>query len=144
MKKLLYILLAMVMTCIAIPTLAAEITSGEDAGLIITERFVKLSEAKAGISINNKTATCTGLAKAQDSSFKINITMRLQQKSGTSWNTISTWTGTGSGLTGARLNKTKNSLSSGTYRTSLYVSVFDCNNKFVESTTVNSASSIVK
>ena len=52
MKKLLYILLAMVMTCIAIPTLAAEITSGEDAGLIITERFVKLSEAKAGISIN--------------------------------------------------------------------------------------------
>ena len=142
-KKIIALILSALMLCIATPALAADIEQIANPQ-IATVKFVQLNSAYTNIRISGGAATCSGYAKAKSNSYTVKATLRLQKQSGTSWTTISSWSGSGKGITGVTFSKTKSGLSTGQYRTSLYVSVYNSNNKFIESTTVNSDSNIVK
>lgn len=129
----------MVMVLILFSFYGPSVLAKENSANIITKpliepRFQVLTIVDTALSINSNTATCFGMAKTSSDNYNINISMNLQKKSGISWNTIGSWSGTGTGIEGAKLNKTKSNLSNGTYRVTLYVSVYDNNGKFIEST----------
>lgn len=138
MKKCFVIVLSMLLLFSSVGATSADSINTEES--IILDRFIGLYKANATLSINNGTANCTGVARAKTSSFSLVATLSLQKRSGVSWSTIASWSGSGSGITGVILNKTKSGLPSGTYRCKLYVNVYGSNGTYIESTTVYSQS----
>lgn len=136
MKKCFAIVLTILLLISSIGVTSADVTDTEEN--IILDRYIGLFKAYTTLSIASGTANCSGVGKAKTSNYTLSLTLSLQKKSGTSWNTIISWSGTGSGINGIVLNKTKSGLSSGTYRCKAYVRVYDSNGVFVESTTVYS------
>ena len=136
MKKCFAIVLTILLLISSIGVTSADGIDSEEN--IILDRYIGLFKTYATLSMSSGTASCTGVAKAKTSNYSLSLTLSLQKKSGTSWNTIISWSGTGSGISGIILNKTKSGLSSGTYRCKAYVRVYDSNGLFVESTTVYS------
>lgn len=104
----------------------------------IEERYIGLRRVTSQLAISNNTANCKATAYAINSSYSLYVTMSLQKQTGANWNTVISWSGSGSGFAGVVLNKTKSGLSSGTYRCKAYVRVYDSNGTFVESTTIYS------
>ncbi len=138
MKKAIVILLALLLIIPPFSLSVAEENQFENWNGLIEERFIALSQASASLSISNNTAKCKAIAYANSSEYHLYVTLSLQKMSGNTWNSIASWNGTGSGVTGVILSKTKSGLSSGTYRCKAYVRVYDSNGAFVESTTVYS------
>lgn len=136
MKKCFAIVLTILLLISSIGVTSADGIYTEES--IFLDRYIGLYRAYATLSIASGTASCTGVAKAKTSNYSLSLILSLQKKSGTSWNTIISWSGTGSGISGIVLNKTKSGLSSGTYRCKAYVRMYDSNGVFVESTTVYS------
>ena len=137
MKKMISVIMVFILCgfiCSKISVSASNIVE-EPQKPVIIENFIALWTASASISINGSTATCLGAAKAQSNAYSILITMHLQKKSGSSWVSISTWTGSGSGITGASLSKTKSGIGSGNYRTCLIATAYDSSGRYIETTT---------
>lgn len=138
MKKCFAIVLTILLLISSIGVTSADVTDTEEN--IILDRYIGLFKAYTTLSIASGTASCTGVAKAKSSNYSLSLTLSLQKKSGISWNNVTSWIGTGSGISGVVLNRTKSGLTSGTYRCVVYVQVYDSNGAFVESTTVYSQS----
>lgn len=81
----------------------------------ITPFYTYISIIGAGLNIVGSTAYCSGDV-ATSSSYDVSISMTLSRKSGSIWITIKSWSGSGSGLTGASLNKPYTLSVSGEYR----------------------------
>lgn len=140
MKKAIILLISLLMVLSSISFSVAEEHRYESPEELTAERFIGLSRASASMSISNNTAKCKATAYASSSEYYLYVTLSLQKKSGNSWKTIASWNGSGSGITGVILSKTKSGLVSGTYRCKAYVRVYDSNGSYVESTTVYSQS----
>ena len=139
MKKLVSIVFSVILLIsIITPAYAEELdTPVEDP---IIEEYQGIRYITSDISISGSSATCYGVVDGR-SSYSYNMTVYLQKLSGSNWNSIASWSATGSGNLGVSLTKTKSGLTSGTYRCKVYVSVYDSNGQFVESATVCSRSS---
>ena len=105
MKKCFAIVLTILLLISSIGVTSADGIDSEEN--IILDRYIGLFKTYATLSISSGTASCTGVAKAKTSNYSLSLTLSLQKKSGTSWNTIISWSGTGSGISGIILNKTK-------------------------------------
>lgn len=140
MKKVIILLLSLLMVLSSISFSVAEEHRYESPEELTAERFIGLSRASASMSISNNTAKCKATAYANSSEYYLYVALSLQKKSGNTWSTIANWNGSGSGITGVILSKTKSGLVSGTYRCKAYVRVYDSNGSYVESTTVYSQS----
>ena len=106
----------------------------------ILERFIGLLQATAAISASGNTAKCQGVARAKSNEYSLQVTMTLQRKSFIVWKSVTSWNGTGIGYVGVTLSESESGVSAGTYRTKLYVEVYDSGGNYVESTTVYSKS----
>lgn len=106
----------------------------------ILVKFIGLSQATVAISASGNTAKCQGVARAKSNEYSLQVTMTLQRKSVLIWKSVTSWNGTGIGYIGVTLSESKSGLSVGTYRTKLYVQVYDSDGNYVESTTVYSKS----
>lgn len=140
MKKITILLLSFLLVFSSVSFSDAEESQHESSGTLIEERFIGLSRASASLNISSNTAKCKATAYANSSEYYLYVTLSLQKKNGNTWNTIASWNGSGSGITGVVLSKTKSGLVSGTYRCKAYVRVYDSNGSYVESTTVYSQS----
>ncbi len=138
MKKAIVILLALLLIIPPFSLSVAEENQFENWNGLMEERFIALSQASASLSISNNTAKCKAFAYANSSEYHLYVTLSLQKMNGNTWSTIASWIGSGSGITGVVLNKSRSGLSSGTYRCKAYVRVYDSHGAFVESTTVYS------
>ena len=81
---------------------------------VVQPRYVNTINIAADLVINGNTAHCYSSA-TKKKVCRINIKMRLQRKSGSSWITVCTWTGTSD--TGTKsMDKTFTLSTHGTYR----------------------------
>ncbi len=113
MSKLLAMVLAVLVGLSTIPVAFADSMAPEGT---ITVQYVQINAIKATLSISSSgLAQCNGVIKPKSSGDSSSITITLQRKSGTSWVYVASWSGTGSGISGASASGSK-SISSGTYR----------------------------
>ncbi len=139
MKKLISIVvITILLFSIIVPTYAEELEPPVDDPIF--EEFQGMRTVTASLEISGSIATCHSKLTGK-SSYSYFLTMSLQRQNGSSWSTVISWTGSGTGINGIDIIKTKSGLSSGTYRCKVYVSVYDSNDQFIESTTVYSRSS---
>ena len=103
--------------------------------------YVDLTRLSASLNISGTTASCSGTAKTLISTDTIKMSMYLQKQTSTGWSNVASWYKEGTRL--ISLDKTKGSLSPGTYRVHLYVVVYDTNGGFVESANAYSKSKTV-
>lgn len=86
----------------------------------ISPKYVNTDVVTAYLSISSKgVATCSGAVYPSSGKYDSSITVSLQKKNGSSWNTQKSWTGSGSGLTGCTASGTY-TVSRGTYRVYVY------------------------
>lgn len=117
-------------------------------GLLVTQAcaadeimplYESTGKAEAELSMSGTEAECYGKITAA-SGNSVSITMKLQQrKSGGSWTTIATWTGSSSSGRTASLSKTKTVESGCDYRVYVKGTVKDSSGKVVESPSKYSA-----
>lgn len=138
MKKVTILLLSFMFIFSSVSFSVAEESQREISGNLIEERFIGLSRASTSLNISTNTAKCKATAYASSSEYYLYVTLSLQKKNGNTWNTIASWNGSGSGITGVILSKTKSGLVSGTYRCKAYVRVYDSDSAFIESTIIYS------
>ena len=89
----------------------------------IIEEYSYTSSVNSTISISGRSATCKSTILGNSYVTKIIITQTLQRKSGTSWSNITSWSKTYS-ANYAIFTNSRNSLSSGTYRTHTVAKVY--------------------
>lgn len=91
--------LVMVMTMMVTPALAAQpkgvISSG--SGMIITPFWTNTASAQANISSSNQILKPSTYISAKSSSTKISGTLYLEKKSGSSWQSVTSWSISGTG-----------------------------------------------
>lgn len=139
MKKVVSLLLVVMILVFSVPAFAADANALAPQDPVIEPNYVGLMSVTSGLSITNGTATCKGSAKAKYTNYSLNLTMQLQKKNGSTWSPVSQWTGTGTGVLGVSLNKTKSGLTSGSYRVKVTVKVYNGSGSLVESPTIYSA-----
>lgn len=139
MKKVVSLLLVLIIFSFAMPVFAVDANASAPQDPIIEPNYVGLQSVTSGLSITNGTATCKGSAKAKYTNYSLNLTMQLQKKNGTTWSNVSQWTGSGTGVLGVSLNKTRSGLTSGSYRVKVTVKVYNGSGSLVESPTIYSA-----
>ena len=92
-----------------------------EAGSEIQPRYDLTDTVAAGLSISSSgVATCKGRIAPTYDDCTSSVTVRLQRKSGNSWVTVKTWTGSGTGTHGSTAGGTYTLTTHGTYR--VYVS----------------------
>lgn len=120
-KKLLSVVLSVIMICscsvCANTVFAAESPDEEQ----IMPLYNQIDSYVASISISGVTATCGVSVNAQSRSY-IKIVMELQKKSGSSYSTIETWTGSTTS-TGYSMSKSKTINRLSTYRLKATITV---------------------
>lgn len=120
-KKLLSVVLSVIMICscsvCANTVFAAE---SPDEGQIMP-LYEEIQSYVASISISGVTATCGVSVNAQSRSY-IKIVMELQKKSGSSYSTVETWTGSTTS-TGYSMSKSKTINRLNTYRLKATITV---------------------
>lgn len=105
---------------------------------VIIEEYAYTRSATSSISISSKNATCSCYVDGiSGKATKITVTLELQKKNGTSWNSIYARGKTVNGRT-ASYSYTYNSLSKGTYRTKVTAKVYS--SKKYETVTTYSSS----
>ena len=132
MKKTFTILLAlMLLLSYATAAYADEVSMPAEDPVI--EEYLDLKRVSAELQISGTTATCSGAATSKYNSDSIHMTMYLQKRGDNNqWSSIASWSATST--LKVSLNQTKSGLSGGTYRVRVFVSVYDANRTFVEST----------
>lgn len=139
MKKVIILVLALMFILASFTTSYAEGSDMTTYDLNI--RYVDLTRLSASLNISGTTASCSGTAKTLISTDTIKMSMYLQKQTSTGWSNVASWYKEGTRL--ISLDKTKGSLSPGTYRVHLYVVVYDTNGGFVESANAYSKSKTV-
>ena len=90
------------------------------AELKVIPKYVNTSAVTANLSISSKgVASCSGKVTPSTGSFNSTISVNLQQKNGSNWKTLKTWTGSATGLVSATASGT-HTVSRGTYRVYVY------------------------
>lgn len=137
MKKIVSVLICLLMLFTVTSAFAADIDS--DQVEEIQPMYVALKNVSATLYIANGTAQCTGSATALSNDYTINMTMKLQVDNNDYWETIGTWTGSGVGLAGISLYRTKSGLvpANKDYRVHVVATVYK-NSKLVENAVVDS------
>lgn len=139
MKRVVSSLLIVMILAFSMPALAAETNALTPQDPVIEPNYVGLQTVTAGLSISNGVATCKGSAKARYTNYSLDLTMQLQKKTGTTWSKVSEWTGSGVGVLGVSLNKTKSGLTSGSYRVKVTVKVYNASGSLIETPTIYSS-----
>ena len=98
-------------------------------------RYAYISMIARGLTISSSgQASCTANVELYPG-YKADVTMNLQKQVGeSSWSTVKTWTGSGSGALGIDLYGTY-WVSKGTYVVEVIVEVKDSNNRVIETQT---------
>ena len=104
---------------------------------ITGERYSYTNTISSRIGVSGKTATCKSIIVAVSSVTKIVVTQKLQKKVSGEWTNVKTWSKTFNSFTATYTNS-KDSLSSGTYRTRTVAKVYKNSN--YESVSANSSS----
>lgn len=111
-KRLLSMLLCSLILCMTFSTIIYASTNNNSE--TVQPRWTTLSTVNASLTITDSNAYCKTTVTT-GSRCTITATMKLQKKSGSSWVTVKTWTG--SATDAVRLSLGKNyTISSGTYR----------------------------
>lgn len=120
-KKLLSVVLSVIMICscsvCANTVFAAESPDEEQ----IMPLYEDIQSYSAAITISGVTANCSVRVNAQSRSY-IKIVMELQKKSGSSYSTVETWTGSTTS-TGYSMSKSKTINRLSTYRLKATITV---------------------
>lgn len=97
MRKMLAFLLAVLLTAGLSGAAVAEMSTYEVPQ--IQPRYSHTDSVKATLSIDSSgNASCIGSVKATSGSSKVSVTVRLKKLENGSWNTIATWSNSGSGF----------------------------------------------
>lgn len=135
MKRLLLVMLSL----LALTCFEASSVRAEESQIAITLFYQYTDSINASFAIDaNGKATCSGTVVPSASSYTCSIRVRLQQKSGSVWNTIASWSSSGAGYAGASAGGTKNLTSSYTYRVYVSATVKDSLGNVIESPTKQS------
>lgn len=119
-KKILPILLSLaVIFAVAVPA------SANDNNDLVSPYYLYTSSVTCQLLINNKTATCKSILEGSSTVSKIDGTHYLEKKDGKAWETVTgcTWSNT-TNTDYLKLENTKGSLSSGTYRVRAVFTVY--------------------
>jgi len=101
---------------------AVQMDQGKSA--IIMPRYTYLNSISPGLSISGGKASISGSLSGLSSVTKIEYTVSLQAKSGSSWSNLQSWSGSASG-TRTTYSYTSGSVSSGkTHRTKTVATVY--------------------
>lgn len=137
-KRIVCILLAM--CCFAGSCVVGAVdlpTRKENVTTYATSRYKKLAMISAGLDISKSGyATCTSdatLARGYD----VELTIDLLEFDNGKWNSIKSWTTTGSGILGASLDKSY-WVAKGTYKVKATAVVTDANGNYIETATLDS------
>lgn len=120
-KKLLSVVLSVIMICsCSVCANTAFAAESPDEGQIMP-LYEDIQSYSAAITISGVTANCSVSVNAQSSSY-IKIVMELQKKSGSSYSTVETWTGSKTG-TYYTMSKSKTINRLNTYRLKATITV---------------------
>ena len=134
-RKLPLMLSLLLMLSLFVP--AAHATN--DERMVIQPKYAGISRLSAVFSISAAgKSSCGSEVKLSNSTYSVELTMELQQKNGNSWETIKTWTTSGSGT--VSLDKSWYVTSGSTYRIHTTAAVYNSAGRLVEAPTVDSAS----
>lgn len=101
-------------------------------------RYTNISSLSADLSITSSGLSSPyGRVKLSNSTDTVKLTVELQQKNGSSWDTIKSWSTTGSGT--VYLDKTWYVSSGYTYRTHVTADVSNSSGSLEESAELNSS-----
>lgn len=103
-----------------------------------TARYTNITSFAVSFSMSSSgLASCYTTIKLSNSTDSVDLTMELQQKNGSSWSTIKTWTTTGSKT--VSLDKSWFVTSGYTYRIYVTADVSDSSGSAEETATLNSS-----
>ena len=132
-KTVIAIVIVILLVSIIIPAYAAN----SKAVIIepgIETNYNAISAAKAELYFSGTSAKYSGIANAVSNSYTIKIKLRLQKRIDGIWTSFTVDEAQGIGISGAKLSLTRSGCAKGTsYRSYLYVAVYDSNNNYVES-----------
>lgn len=138
MKRKFFSLVAimLVFTCaMALP--ANAVVAAETTESYATPRYVNIRSIVGNIEVSDSgIATCYGYVKTANSTYTIYLTLGLQQYNGSSWDTIKTWSTSGTGE--VSYTKTRYVADGYYYRTAVSATVYTSGGSYVESTTIYS------
>ena len=133
MKKAAAAICVGAMAFTAVPALAAEVPVNYQQESGITPYWTCINDVLVDFSISNCTASIyAAVTGTVSSATKAEILVELQEKSGSSWKTVASWTG--SGTYRASVSTTKSVTKGKTYRLKVTVQVWEGNQseKFVD------------
>lgn len=140
MKRFIFLGIVVLMVVFAaVPGYADAGTKSEAKKEVVTPQFTYISMLNPGLSINSfGKATCVGIVTLYDDSHSVDLTVSLQQSSGSGWSTIKAWTVSGQGVPGAETEQYYYVLN-GTYRVAATAKVYSANGSLLETQTLYSA-----
>lgn len=140
MKRFIGIILSLVLSLsLSFPAFAADrSTFGNNSGQIHLD-YVNISALNAGLSINSSgKANCTGNATLYNRSNTAELSVQLQKYANGGWTTVKVWSVYARGNSPARIVKAYY-VSSGKYRVSCTVKVYNASGALLETQTVHSS-----
>jgi hypothetical protein len=136
MKKLkrTAVLLLVVLALTAGTAAAADLDAAGDYGV----RYSGIQSLSASLDISGAgLADCTGSVTLSNNTYRVYLTVALEQLTGGGWSTVTYWMSFGTGYAGTYLAQSYY-VSSGTYRVRSTATVFNAQGGFVEQGTVYS------
>lgn len=130
MKKL----VALALVSLVFVSLLGSYVRAEEIGVVPFYDYTEDLYVKLSIDSKGK-ATCAGEVVPKKATYSCSISVKLQKKNGSSWTTLSTWTGSGEGYAGASASGTRQVSSGNTYRVYVSATVRDASGKVVETPT---------
>ncbi len=138
MKKII-IILAVFMVLLLPVTAFAEDTNNFETGNVITPMFKYIWSLSASLDINKwGKAECVGSVDASSDKYTAELTVSLQQYTGSSWKSIKSWSGSGSGQSGVIVGGYYY-VGSGTYRVCSTAKIYNSSGDLLENESYCSA-----
>jgi len=114
----------------------SEVTNGKSDIVEITPFWININSITTSLSISNTgTASCSAIISGATGTTSISATYRLEQKTGNTWSTVQTRTGS-TNATRLTFSRSSNNVARGTYRLSVTATVV--RNGVSETVTVSS------
>jgi hypothetical protein len=135
MKRTL-VLLLVVLTLLSTGTaaVAADAEKSGDYGIM----YIGIQSISAYLNINGSgLATCGGDVTLSNNTYRVYLTVALEQSTGGGWSTVTYWMSSGSGYLGTSILEYYY-VSYGTYRVRSTATVFDSQGSFIEQASVYS------
>lgn len=102
MKRIVCVAFVLLLAVLTPSTLAVHAETSIQG--VVSPLFMNIAFLGPGLSIDSSgKASCLGVASLYDESQTVQLTVSLQKLSGTSWSTVQSWTGSGSGLSGVEI-----------------------------------------